>query len=258
MNSVELTNLSFGYSADAPVLRDISLKLEGPGLVCIIGPNGVGKSTLVKCINRLVHPTGGDVLVNGRSVKDYGRKELAETVGFVPAASVDVFAMPVIDTILIGRHNKHKWKTSPRDLEMVHRVMRLLDLEEFAMRGFNQLSAGQHQKVALARGLVQETPILILDEPTSNLDVRHQVYIAEMLRGIAVRENKLVIMISHDLNIAARYAHRIVMMSKPGIVYNTGTPAEVITEQAVSDIYGVECTVVQHKGSPHVILGSAL
>ncbi len=258
MTSIEISGLSFAYNPDTPVLSGIDLRLEGPGLVCIIGPNGVGKSTLVKCINRIINPTGGEIVVNGRNVKDYGRKELAETVGFVPAASVDVFAMPVIDTILIGRHNKHKWKTTAEDLEIVHRVMRLFDLEEFAMRGFNQLSAGQHQKVALARGLVQETPILILDEPTSNLDVRHQVYIAEILRGIAIRENKLIIMISHDLNIAARYAHKIVMMTKPGCIRCVGTPSEVITEEAVSSVYGVECTVVEHKGSPHVILGSAL
>ncbi|MBR2254587.1 MAG: ATP-binding cassette domain-containing protein [Candidatus Methanomethylophilaceae archaeon] len=107
---------------------------------------------------------------------------------------------------------------------MVHRVMRLLDLEEFAMRPFNQLSAGQHQKVALARGLVQETPVIVLDEPTSNLDVRHQVYIAELLRGIAIRQDKQIVMISHDLNIAARYAHRIVMMSEPSVIYKTGKP----------------------------------
>ncbi len=254
---IEFKDVTFGYHGGRNVLEDINLKIEGPGLVCIIGPNGVGKSTLVKMINKLLKPVKGEVLIDGRSTEEMTHKDIAEQVGFVPAGTMDVFSMTVIDTVLIGRHNKSKWKTTQTDLEVVHRVLDMLDLKDLAMRGFNELSAGQHQRVALARGLAMETPAIILDEPTSNLDVKHQVYVTELLRAIAVQQKKLVIMICHDLNIAARYSHPIIVLKEPGMVYKVGTPSEVMTEEAIREVYGIDCTVIQFDGSPHVILKSA-
>ncbi len=256
MTKIELNHVSFGYNASTPVLRDVTFTMDHPGLYCIIGPNGVGKSTLVKCINKLLEPTEGDIIIEGRSVKDMTIKEVADYIAFVPANSFDCFSMPVIDTILIGRHNKQKWRTTAKDLNIVHKAMDMLDLEPLAMRGFNELSAGQHQRVALARGLVQETPVLILDEPTANLDVKHQVYVAEMLRDLATRSGITVIMICHDLNIAARYAHQIIVMAPPGVVDCVGTPDEVITEDVIRRIYGIDCEIVTVEDSPHVILKS--
>ena len=256
MTKIELDHVSFGYNAATPVLKDVTFTMDHPGLYCIIGPNGVGKSTLVKCINKLLEPTEGDITIDGRSVKDMTIKEVADYVAFVPANSFDCFSMPVIDTILIGRHNKQKWRTTAKDLTIVHKAMNMLDLESLAMHGFNELSAGQHQRVALARGLVQETPVLILDEPTANLDVKHQVYVAEMLRDLAMRSDITVIMICHDLNIAARYAHKIIVMSPPGVVDCVGAPDEVITEDVIRRIYGIDCEIVTFENSPHVILKS--
>ncbi len=255
---MRIEHLDFGYSNDCKVLNDINLTLEGPKLVCIIGPNGVGKSTLVKCMNKLLKPTGGEVFIDGEDVAMMDKKSIARKVGFVPAHSWDIFSMPVIDTILVGRHNHQKWKTSAYDLQMVHKAMKLLEIEDLAMRGYNELSAGQHQKVSLARGLVQETDILILDEPTSNLDVKHQVYVTELLKGIAKRQNKLIIMISHDLNIAARYADEIVVMSEPGVVHSVGKPSEVVTEEMVRGIYGIDCQIIPVDGNPQVILKSVI
>jgi len=255
---LKVENLTFGYSEDLVILHDINLDLKGPGLVCIIGPNGVGKSTLVKCMNKLLQPTSGNVYIDGVNTADMNKKEVAEKVGFVPAHSWDVFSMPVIDTILVGRHNHQKWRTTPRDLMVVNKTMRLLDIEDLAMRGYNQLSAGQHQKVSLARGLVQETDILILDEPTSNLDVKHQIYVTELLKGISERQEKLIIMISHDLNIAARYADEIIVMSEPGVIHSVGKPVDVVTEQMVSEIYGITCQIINLDGNPQVFLKSVI
>ncbi len=254
---IELKGVSFGYSSEM-VLRGVDLTLEGPGLVCIIGPNGVGKSTLVKMICKIIQPTEGSILVDGRDIKDVPVREHAKTVGYVPPFSRDYFAMPVIDTILIGRHNHQKWKTTDRDIRMAYRVMHLLGVEQFAMRNFNELSAGQHQKVAIARGVVEETPVLILDEPTSNLDVRHQVFVIEMLRALARVDGKLIIMISHDLNLAAKYADQVVLLSRPGVVRDVGTPESVITADAVREVYGIDCDVIDGGGYPLVVLGSAL
>lgn len=256
MTSIELRHVSAGYDRSDPVLRDINLLMEGPGLYCIIGPNGVGKSTLVKCINKLLAPFEGEVLIDGRDTRDMSLKDIAKVIGYVPATSFDCFSMPVIDTILIGRHNHQKWKTTPEDLEVVHRAMDMLDLEPLAMRGYNELSAGQHQRVSLARGLVQEAPVLLLDEPTANLDVKHQVYVAELLRELAQRHGLMVIMICHDLNIAARYAHRIIVMSPPGVIECVGDPDEVITEDVIRRVYGIDSTIIRFEDSPCVILRS--
>jgi len=258
MPEIILDDIFFAYDKDNNVIQNINLKLDGPGLICIIGPNGVGKSTLIKCINKLLSPNSGDVYLDGINVKNIRTKALAKDMAYVPVSSQDCFAMSVVDSILIGRHNHQRWRTTDRDLEMVYKVMNLLDIEDLSMRSFNELSAGQHQKVSLARGLVQESKILILDEPTSNLDVRHQVYVAELLRAIAIRMEMTIIMISHDLNISAKYAHKIIVMSSPGIIHSIGTPNEVITETMIREVYGVECTIIIDGKMPHVILGSAI
>lgn len=255
---MELKNVSFAYkSSQTPVLHDINLVLEEPGLYCIVGPNGVGKSTMVKCMNRILKPTSGQVLLNDVDIQDMKLKEIAEHIGYVPVQTQDVFSMPVIDAILLGRQKANKWKTTDEDLEIAARVMKMMGIQDLAMRGFNHLSAGQHQKVAIARGLVQQPEMLILDEPTANLDVKHQVYVSELLRAMAIEENMIVLMISHDLNIAAKYAHKIIVMEH-GTVVDVGTSKDIITEDLVARVYEVECKIEDDEGRPHVVLGSVL
>ena len=259
MSVIEVEGLSFSYGQSKPILSDVSFKVDGPGLYCILGPNGVGKSTLIKCINKINKPSAGKVLVDGRDIGEMTSKELSKIMGYVPVGGNDLFSMPVIDAVLIGRYTQQKWRTTSEDLDIVRRTMKLLGISSLAMHGCNELSAGQHQMVSMARGIVQEAPILLLDEPTANLDVRYQVYIAALLRGMTRKTGMTVVMISHDLNIAARYADGIIMMAPPGVVYATGTPEEVITEKTIGDVYGVSCEVVRDsKNKPHVILDSAM
>ena len=259
MTEIEIKDLTFGYNPSKPVITDINLRIDRPGLYCIIGPNGVGKSTLIKCINKILKPTSGTVTLDGEDVAAMSNKEISKRIGYVPVAGADMFSMPVIDAILIGRYTQQKWKTTAEDLEIVKRTMKLLGITSLAMHGFNELSAGQHQKVAIARGLVQEAPVLLLDEPTANLDVRYQVYIAELLKGFTRVTGMTAIMISHDLNISAKYADEIIMMAPPGTILQVGPPEEVITKQNIEDVYGVSCEIVSDsEGKPHVILGSAL
>lgn len=240
-----------------PAIKDVNLVLEKPGLYCVVGPNGVGKSTMVKCINKLLKPTTGQVLIDGRDIKEMKFNEIAEHIGYVPVASADVFSMPAMDAILLGRKTGNKWRITSDDIEMAYRVMRIMGIQDLAMRGFKELSAGQHQKVSIARGLVQEPKMLILDEPTANLDVKHQVYVAELLRGMAVELNMIVLIISHDLNIAAKYAHQIIIMEN-GTVTEVGTPEETVIKSTVTRIYGVDCRIENDEGRPHVVLGSVI
>ncbi len=250
---LEVEGLGFGYSAASKVLEGISLKVSGPQLVSIIGPNGVGKSTLIYCLNKILSPSEGTVLIQGTDVTTISVKELAKTMGFVPHATSDVFPMTVMDTVLMGRHPHSGRKITDKDVQEAYAILKKLNIEEFAMRQFDELSAGQHQKVVLARGLAQKPKILLLDEPTSNLDIKHQMDVTRILKELSEEEGMTVIMISHDLNIAARYSDYVVMMYDKSI-YRIGTPGEVITEENIREVYKVESKVIENDERPYVIL----
>ena len=202
---IRIKNVEFSYSS-VPVLNDISLDIDGPCFVSILGPNGVGKSTLIHCINKILQPSSGTVMIDGKDVKDISIKDLAKDVGYVPYSANDTFPLSVVDTVMMGRHPHARWNTLDRDLDIVYDTLRMLGISHLAMRQFNELSAGQQQKVMLARGLVQEPEILLLDEPTSNLDVRHQLDVTKMLKRLSEERGILIVMISHDINIAAKFA----------------------------------------------------
>lgn len=253
---IKIDNLEFGYSS-TPVLNDIILDLTGPKFVSIMGPNGVGKSTLIHCINKILTPTSGTVFLDGKDVKTITIKELAKEVGYVPYSANDSFPLSVVDTVLMGRHPHSKWKSLDSDLDIVYDTLKMLGISHLAMRNFNELSAGQHQKVMLARGLVQEPKVLLLDEPTSNLDVRHQLDVTKLLKKLSVERNMLVIIISHDINIAAKYSDEVIMMHQ-GHIFAVGTPSEVITEENLRSVYGVMARIVDDDGRPHVILKDAI
>ncbi len=251
---IEVRDVGFSYTSQHEVLHDINLRMSEPGLVCVIGPNGVGKSTLVRCMNKILKPTQGVVLLNGRDLSEMSYKEVSQHLGYVPVATDEAFPMTVFDTILIGRSPRKGWSATGKDLETVYDVMEMMGIEDLALRSFNELSAGQHQKVAIARGLAQEPEMLLLDEPTANLDVKHQVAVMKLLKKLASEKGMASLMVSHDLNIAARYADAIVLMSAPGIIKQIGTPEEVITSENISDVYGVRCEVLEVEGRPHVVI----
>ncbi|MDD1771564.1 MAG: ABC transporter ATP-binding protein [Methanomassiliicoccales archaeon] len=253
---MNVEEISFNYGT-TEILRNVKFDLNEPNLTCIIGPNGVGKTTLARCVNRLLRPKCGKVMLSGVDTKDMTLRELAIHMGYVPNVSGDTFPMSVVDTVLMGRHPRGGWTPSDRDLQIVEDTIKIMGLEEYAMRDFNELSAGQHQKVMIARGLAQEPEVLILDEPTSNLDVRHQIEVMELLRELSREKKILVLMVCHDLNITARYADRIIMMSDGG-VFSDGTAKEVMTEENIMKVYGVRTKVIEVEGRPHVILLSTV
>ena len=247
-----IKGVEFGYSSE-PVLKDVRLELEGAQMISILGPNGVGKSTLIHCINKILRPTSGIVLLDGSDVDGYSLKEMAKKVGYVPYASSDTFPMSVIDTVLMGRHPHSSRRTTEDDLKKTYEAMELMGITHLAMRSFDELSAGQHQRVMLARGLAQEPEILLLDEPTANLDIRHQMDVARKLRDLSRTKNMMVVMICHDINIAARYSDNVILM-KNGTVFAVGSPEEALTEDNLKAVYDVEVKIIMEDGRPHIIL----
>ena len=253
MTEIVIDDLDYAYSKDVLVLKGINISLRNPQLVSIVGPNGVGKSTLIHCIDRILSPSHGTVMVDGKNVVEYPSKELAKKIGYVPYSAGDSFPMTVVDTILMGRNPHHKWKSLHEDMLIVEEAMDLMDIKPLAMRNFNELSAGQHQRVMLARGLAQQPQILLLDEPTANLDIRHQVGVTRLLKQLSVNKGIIVIMISHDLNLASKYSDNIIMLSNGG-VFAVGKPEDIITAANIREVYGVESEIIESEGRPFMII----
>lgn len=252
MTTLSVRDLAFGYGGDM-VLSGISMELERPELVCLVGPNGVGKTTLVKCINRLLKPESGTVLLDGRDVQSMSLMEMARKMAFVPNTMSSVFRISVAEAVLMGRFPFSQWVSTDADLDIVDRTLGEMGLQELSDRDINEISSGQLQRVMIARGLVQDPKVLILDEPTSNLDVRSQMEVMGFLRDYARSQGVIVLMVCHDLNITATFADRIVMLSKEG-VYADGNASSVMTEGNISHVYGVRSKVIEIEGRPHVIL----
>ena len=250
--SVKIEDMTFGYD-EKIILENVNLEIDHPGLLCILGPNGVGKTTIVKCMNKLLKPKSGHVYINGKDVSTMSLLEVAQTLAFVPNSSSSVFSMSVAEAILMGRHPRAGWTTSERDIKVVDAAIDLMGLQEFASRDIRQLSAGQTQRVLIARGLVQEPDILILDEPTSNLDVKYQMDVMRFLKAYARDRKILVIMVCHDLNITAAYADRVILMYGKK-VFADGTAKDVLTAENIKTVYNVEAEVTERNGVPQIHL----
>ncbi len=248
---IQAEDLGVSYG-DTLVWEHINLDIDEPGLISILGPNGVGKSTFMYTINKILEPTSGRVLLDGKDVMELSFKDIAKKIAYVPQASGETFAMTVMDTVLMGRYPHSGYAVTQEDLEIAADCLIKMHMGEYAMRMFNELSAGQHQRVMIARGLAQQPDLLMLDEPTSNLDIYHQIYTMRLLRDIAHQRGITVLIICHDLNIASRFSDRIIMFSK-GTVYKDGSSEEVLTAETIYNVYNVKADIVPVDGRPYVI-----
>ena len=248
---IEIKDVEFGYSKNK-VLDGISINIDKGECVSILGPNGTGKSTLIKCIDGLLKPQKGTIKINGEDVQKIKREKLATQLGYVAQSCNSAFSLTVFDMVLLGRSPYIKWKSSKSDELKVFKALKKLNIEDIAMKNFNELSGGQQQKVIIARALAQETEILLLDEATSNLDIRHQLEVMYIIKKLTKEENITAVMIVHDLNIAARFSDKILIM-KNGKINKAGIPEKVLTKENISDVYGVEVDISRIEKKPCVI-----
>ncbi len=233
---LKVKNVEFGYNSTL-VLEGVSMDLDSSEIIGIVGPNGAGKSTLIRCIDRILTPRGGTILLDENDISNMTRMEIAKRMGYVPQTTTRVFPATVFDTVLMGRRPHLGWKSSDADVDKVLEILELLGIMEFAMRDFNEISGGQQQKVLIARALAQEADIPLLDEPTSNLDIRHQLEVMEIMTNIVHRKKISAVMAIHDLNLATRYTTRILMLNG-GRIFAVGDPESVLTAENIRRAYG--------------------
>lgn len=241
-----------GY-ADRMVLRDLSLEVASGGSVALIGPNGAGKSTMLRAIAGLVSYSG-TISIDGRDLRSMSRSERAGLVALVPQAPVFPVGMTVLDYVLLGRtpHVSY-WRTEgPHDIAAARMSIAALDLVDLEDRGIGTLSGGERQRAVLARALTQEPDVLLLDEPTTGLDLGHQQTFLELVERIRTERGTTIVSAIHDLTLAARYADRIVVLAD-GVAVASGPPAEVVTESIVRRYYGADVRVIESDGGPVVV-----
>jgi len=247
---LEIVDLSFHYGSST-ILRGIAARLPKGRILCVAGPNGAGKTTLIRCLTGITRPSGGKILIDGREMLRMTRRELATRVGYVPQHRPAGFPMTVFETVLMGRRPHLTWRPSERDLKFTADVLRELNLEDLAMRDMDRLSGGEAQKVMLAKALAQEPSFLVLDEPTSSLDLCHQLEVMEMVRGVVGAGGMGALVAMHDLNLAARFADEI-MLLKDGRVFARGEPSVLIRPENIREVYGVDADVRMENGLPWI------
>lgn len=241
--SIEVKNLSFSYG-DRPVLHDISFKVDKGEFLSILGPNGVGKSTLFRCVLGLLSGYSGQVLVDGVDARSFSVREAARHIAYIPQSSHPIFNYSVFDIVLMGRTSGLSTFRSPgkKDKEICQWAMEKVGITRLKDRCFHRLSGGEQQLVLIARALVQNAPVLMLDEPTANLDFGNQLLVLEQARNLA-REGYTVIQTTHHPEQSYMYSDRVLTIQR-GSVLAEGPPEEILTEETIRALYGVDVEVV--------------
>lgn len=238
------------------VVGGLDLEIESGAITVIVGPNACGKSTLLKSLARLLVPTSGTVELDGRDIRSIQTKALARSIGLLPQQPIAPEGITVGDLVARGRYPHQGWlsRSTSADDEIVGAALADTSSLEFVDRRVEELSGGQRQRVWIAMALAQQPDILLLDEPTTFLDVAHQVEVLDLLMDLNRRKGTTIVMVLHDLNLAARYADTLVVMNG-GAIVASGDPSDVISEETVLDAFGLECRVIPDpvSGSPMVV-----
>ena len=253
---IEVKSVFFRYHKEW-VLQDVSFRVEKGEFVGLIGPNGSGKTTLLKVLYRLLSPQNGEVLFELVPLKRMDRKDIAKRIGVVAQETHLLFPFSVMEIVLMGRspYLGHLMFESEKDLEIARKAMEWTETLPFSDRSIDELSGGERKRVFIARALAQEPEVILLDEPTANLDIHHQVDFLDLILTLNRERGLTIIMASHDMNIASEFCDRLILLQE-GRIYKIGTPNEVITKENIERVYGCEVWVDQNplSGMPRITL----
>lgn len=242
--------LKQGYGNNI-VLDDISFEAESGEFVTILGPNGCGKSTLIKSLCNVRKPKSGDIFIDDRSVKDYDTKELSRTISYVPQNFVQSSYTTVYDAVLIGRRPYVEWSYSEEDVRICANAIMEMKVDQYLDRFVNELSGGQTQRVVIARALAQDPEFYIFDEPTSSFDLKNQLDLMRIMKRIIKDKNACLIVALHDLNLAMRYSDKVIVLDDGGI-YDMGPPDKVINSEMIKKVYGVDAHIVNDDNGTYI------
>ncbi|MDY0386839.1 MAG: ABC transporter ATP-binding protein [Methanolobus sp.] len=246
---LEVNGVEFQYRSKE-VLKDIKFHLKKNEILAILGPNGVGKTTLLKCMNAILKPKSGTILVDKEDVLKLEQIDIARRMGYVPQRC-EPARLTAFDAILLGRMPHIKWNIAPEDIMIVESTIKKLHLEEMALRYIDELSGGELQKVGIARAIAQNPKLLLLDEPTSSLDLKNQIEILNIIKDVVKNENVSAVMTMHDLNLAFKYSDKFLFL-KNGTIFAAGSMDD-ITAQIIEEVYGVPVTIQNFQGVSVVI-----
>ena len=253
----DIHKLSFGYSSDR-VLHGVSIRIEPGEFIAIVGPNGAGKSTLLKLLAGLLSHFEGSIDFMGQPIESYNPAGLARKIAFVPQETHVVFPFTVDEIILMGRvpYRQSFLFDTEEDARFVRKAMAATQTEDLAGKMFNMLSGGERQRVVLASALAQTPEVLLLDEPTVYLDIKHQFQFYEILERLKTQENMTIVAVTHDINLAARYAPRMIAI-REGVSIADGTPDDLLTAEKLYEIFGITADVVDRPQGGKYIIPSA-
>ncbi|HHV34717.1 MAG TPA: ABC transporter ATP-binding protein [Syntrophomonadaceae bacterium] len=246
---LSVKNMAFSYPS-REVLNSVSFAITEGKCIGVLGTNGTGKSTLLKCIDRILKPQGGTVYVGGEDIHNMSDRVLAQKIGYV-AQNQQQTRCTVFDSVLLGRKPYIKWDVSDQDIEIVEHILHTFDLSEYAMRYTDELSGGELQKVVIARALAQQPKVLLLDEPTSNLDLKNQLDVIDTIKEIVEKQKLSAVVTMHDLNLALRFADKFLLL-KGGEVYAAGG-SEIINPENIKEVYDVDVVIQDCYGTPVVV-----
>ena len=253
---LEVKHLWAGY-LNKTVISEIDFSVKKGEFIGIIGPNGVGKSTLMRTLSRTLKPFRGTISYDGRDIYKISLNEVARSIAVVPQDTLIVFEFSVWDIVMMGRipYIERFKKETANDLEACEKALKLTNSTNLADRFINELSAGERQRAIIAKALAQEPTLLILDEPTSHLDISYQIEIFDLLKGLSREKGLTVISVLHDLNLASEYCDRLMLMSN-GKIFSQGVPDEVLTYKAIEEVYKTIVVIGQNPISkrPYIFL----
>ena len=253
---IEAHSISFRYH-EAWVLRKVSFRVEKGEFVGVIGPNGSGKTTLLKLLYGLLAPQRGEILFELVPMKKMTRRDIAKRIAVVAQETQLLFPFSVLETVLMGRspYLGRLLFESEKDLEIARKAMEWTRILPFSERPVDELSGGERKRVFIARALAQEPDVILLDEPTANLDIQHQIEFLDLILTLNRDRGLTIVMASHDMNIASEFCDRLILL-QGGRIYQMGTPEEVVTKENIESVYGCEVWIDQHpvSGMPRISL----